>query len=83
MGAGDYIVLLDNKGKDEFNVYEGLKELVKKFDGEVKKDYEKIHKYYVKVPEALGDGFKEAADALMLTKGVKAVIKPHEPEKSE
>lgn len=81
MGAGDYIIYFDNHGKDEFHIYEGLKELAKKFDGEVKKDYEKVHKYYVTVPEALGDGFKEAADALMIKKGVNAVVKQHDSEK--
>lgn len=80
MGAGDYIVLLDNKGKDEYNMYEALGDLVKKFDGELKKDAKKVHQYYVKVPEALGDGFKEAADALMLKKGVSGTVQPHHPE---
>ncbi|CAL9730198.1 hypothetical protein MOUN0_I08834 [Monosporozyma unispora] len=76
MACADYIINVEDQDNLDFTVGKAVISLVKKFNGDVKHEYKKAHKYYVSVPEKFGDDFKDAADNMMFKKGFKATVVP-------
>lgn len=74
MACANYTINIDEQDNLDFTLGKAVIDLVKKFDGTVKNEYSKAHKFYVTVPTHLGDGFKEAADDLFLKSGFTASV---------
>ncbi|CAL9735177.1 hypothetical protein MOSE0_G08724 [Monosporozyma servazzii] len=74
MACANYTINVADQDNLDVTLGKEVTDLVKKFDGSVKHEFSKAHKFYVSVPTHLGDGFKEAADDLFLKSGLTASV---------